>query len=112
MKLADLSDDAVIELAREGGVAWIPALSGMRKIVVAKLNEQQRIATILQQSLPLGKPPGQPDSPGRGDQRFFRIQIVSEQHYHSLIILIPEDRAPDSLVELWRDGEGCVSDKD
>lgn len=72
MKLADLSDDAVIELAREGGVAWIPALSGMRKIVVAKLNEQQkqRIATILQQSLPLGKPPGQPDSPGRGDQRF------------------------------------------
>ena len=114
MKLADLSDDAVIELAREGGVAWIPALSGMRKIVVAKLNEQQkqRIATILQQSLPLGKPPGQPDSPGRGDQRFFRIQIVSEQHYHSLIILIPGDRAPDSLVELWRDGEGCVSDKD
>ena len=110
MNLADLSDDAVIELAREGGVAWIPALSGMRKIVVAKLNEQQkqRIATILQQSLPLGKPPGQPDSPGRGDQR----QIVSEQHYHSLIILIPEDRAPDSLVELWRDGEGCVSDKD
>jgi hypothetical protein len=91
MNLADLSDDAVIELAREGGVAWIPALSGMRKIVVAKLNEQQkqRIATILQQSLPLGKPPGQPDSPGRGDQRFFRIQIVSEQHYHSLIILIP-----------------------
>ncbi|STW28032.1 extracellular metalloprotease [Klebsiella michiganensis] len=73
MNLADLSDDAVIELAREGGVAWIPALSGMRKIVVAKLNEQQkqRIATILQQSLPLGKPPGQPDSPGRGDQRFF-----------------------------------------
>ncbi|MGF7445558.1 protealysin inhibitor emfourin, partial [Klebsiella michiganensis] len=45
-------------------------------------------------------------------QRFFRIQIVSEQHYHSLIMLIPEDRAPDSLVELWRDGEGCVSDKD
>jgi hypothetical protein len=113
MNLADLSDDAVIELAREGGVAWIPALSGMRKIVVAKLNEQQkqRIATILQQSLPLGKPPGQPDSPG-GRPAFFRIQIVSEQHYHSLIILIPEDRAPDSLVELWRDGEGCVSDKD
>ena len=92
MNLADLSDDAIIELAREGGVAWIPALSGMRKIVVAK-------------------PPGQPDSPGSGDQRFFRIQIVSEQHYHSLIILIPEERAPESLVELWRDGESCVSDK-
>ena len=103
MNLPDLSDDAVIELAREGGVAWIPALSGMRKIVVARLNEQQRqrIATILQQSLPLGKPPGQPDSPGSG-----------EQHYHSLIILIPEERAPNSLIELWRDGEGCVSDKD
>ena len=60
MNIADLSDDAVIELAREGGVAWIPALSGMRKIVVAKLNEQQkqRIATILQQSLPLGQAAG------------------------------------------------------
>ena len=110
MNLADLSDDAIIELAREGGVAWIPALSGMRKIVVAK-QQKQRIASILQQSLPLGKPPGQPDSPGSGDQRFFRIQIVSEQHYHSLIILIPEERAPESLVELWRDGESCVSDK-
>ena len=78
MNLPDLSDDAVIELAREGGVAWIPALSGMRKIVVARLNEQQRqrIATILQQSLPLGKPPGQPDSPGSGDQRFFHVGLA------------------------------------
>ena len=51
MNEADLSDDAIIELAREGGVAWIPTLSGMRKIVVAQLNEQQkqRIAAILAQ---------------------------------------------------------------
>ena len=112
MSEAELSDDAIIELAREGGVAWIPTLSGMRKIVVAQLNEQQkqRIAAILQQSLPLGKPPGQPDSPGSGDQRFFRIQIISARRYHSLIILIPEERAPEALVELWRNGEGCVSD--
>jgi hypothetical protein len=34
MNEADLSDDAIIELAREGGVAWIPTLSGMRKIIV------------------------------------------------------------------------------
>ena len=41
MNEADLSDDAIIELAREGGVAWIPTLSGMRRIVVAQLNELQ-----------------------------------------------------------------------
>lgn len=66
MNLLSLSDDAIIELAREGGVAWLPTLSGMRKIVVSQLNDQQkqRIAEILQQSLPLGKPPGQPDSCG------------------------------------------------
>ena len=45
MNEADLSDDAIIELAREGGVAWIPTLSGMRKIVVAQLNEQQNSAS-------------------------------------------------------------------
>jgi hypothetical protein len=112
MNLLSLSDDAIIELAREGGVAWIPTLSGMRTIVVARLNDQQkqRIAEILQQSLPLGKPPGQPDSPGRGDQRFYRIQIISEQRYSRLIVLIPEERAPVALVNLWRDGEDCAGD--
>jgi len=43
---------------------------------------------------------------GAGDQRFFRVEL----HYRredadaELVLQIPEDRAPQELVQLWRDG--------
>lgn len=116
MNVPELTDDAVIELAREGGFAFIPGLSGLRRITLSTLTpeQRQRVADILQQSFPFGLPPGQPDSPGRGDQRYFRIQILRTQHnqaqYTDIIVLIPEEEAPPSLVELWQKGEGCVCD--
>jgi hypothetical protein len=45
------------------------------------------------------------------DQRYFRIQIWTGQnqaHYADIIVLVPEQEAPESLVELWQKGEGCV----
>ncbi|KNC88923.1 protealysin inhibitor emfourin [Trabulsiella odontotermitis] len=116
MQIPDLTDDAVIELAREGGVAFIPKLSGQRTITLAALNpsQRQRVIDILRQSAPRGVPPGQPESPGRGDQRYFRIQIIWTQHnqaqYTDIIILVPEQEAPPSLVDLWQKGEDCVCD--
>jgi hypothetical protein len=116
MQIPDLTDDAVIELAREGGVAFIPRLSGQRRITLATLApaQRQRVIDILQQSVPRGMPPGQPESPGRGDQRYFRIQIIWTQHnqaqYAEIIILVPEQEAPPSLVDLWQKGEDCVCD--
>ncbi|QMI06090.1 protealysin inhibitor emfourin [Citrobacter sp. RHB25-C09] len=114
MDIPELTDDAVVELAREGGVAFIPKLSKQRKIALSTLSEaqRQRIADILRQSLSVGAPPGQGDSPGRGDQRYFRIQIVWTRHnqagYTDIIVLVPENDAPASLVELWQNGEDCV----
>ncbi len=110
MNEPELTDDAVVEVAREGGLAYIPALSGVRKIVIAQLNaeQRQRLGTILHQTLPFGHPPGQPESPGHGDQRFYRLQITWTTQQTDVLLLIPESKAPPSLVELWRDGEACI----
>jgi hypothetical protein len=116
MQVPELTDDAVVELAREGGVAFIPKLSGQRTITLSSLKEapRQRVVNILEQAFPRGQPPGEPTSPGSGDQRYFRIQIIWTQHnqaqYTDMIVLVPEQEAPESLVELWQKGEGCVCD--
>lgn len=110
MKEPELTDDMIIELAREGGLAYIPKLSGTRRIVIAQLtdDQRQRLDDILRQSLPLSQPPGEPNSPGRGDQRFYRLQIIWNTPQTDLQLLIPENKAPKSLVELWRDGQACI----
>lgn len=116
MDIPELTDDAIVELAREGGVAFIPKLSKQRRIALATLTDaqRQRVNDILRQTLPVGSPPGQVNSPGRGDQRYFRIQIVWTRHqqaqYTDIVILVPENEAPASLVELWQKGESCVCD--
>ena len=110
MQVPELTDDAVVELAREGGVAYIPKLSGQRTIALSSLNEaqRQRLVSILEQAFPRGQ------APGSGDQRYFRIQIIwtgqNQAHYADIIVLVPEQEAPESLVELWQKGEGCVCD--
>lgn len=65
MQVPELTDDAVVELAREGGVAFIPKLSGQRTIALSSLNEaqRQRLVSILEQAFPRGQPPGQASSP-------------------------------------------------
>ncbi|XTZ39450.1 protealysin inhibitor emfourin [Salmonella enterica] len=110
MNEPELTDDTVIELAREGGLAFIPKLSGKRRIVIAQLNVQQRqrLVDILRQALPLGEVPGKADSPGCGDQRFYRLQIIWASQQSDMLVLIPENKAPQALIELWRQGEECI----
>ncbi|EGT4256378.1 hypothetical protein D8W73_20305 [Citrobacter amalonaticus] len=116
MEIPELTDDAVVELAREGGVAFIPKLARQRKIALSGLStvQRQRVADILRQSLTVGMPPGESGSPGRGDQRYFRIQIIWTQHnqagFTDIIVLVPENDAPASLVDLWQKGEACICD--
>ncbi|MRS18094.1 hypothetical protein GJV08_02875 [Enterobacteriaceae bacterium RIT692] len=104
-----LTDDAIIELAREGGIAFIPKLRGERRFALAELPEpqKQRVCEVLEQAMPLGEPEDQAANIGRGDQRYYRIQISYATHLEaaSLVILIPEQLAPPELQSLWRDGE-------
>lgn len=62
MQVPELTDDAVVELAREGGVAFIPKLSGQRTIVLSSLNEaqRQRLVSILEQAFRAASRPGKP----------------------------------------------------
>ncbi|ECG8590008.1 hypothetical protein FNI11_09625 [Salmonella enterica subsp. salamae] len=116
MDIPELTDDAIVELAREGGIAFMPKLNKQRRIALAALTDlqRQRVTDILRQTLPVGSPPGQVNSPGKGDQRYFRIQIVWTQHqqaqYTDIVILVPENDAPDALVELWQKGESYIYD--
>lgn len=104
-----LTDDAIIELAREGGIAFIPGLRSERRFALAQLPEpqKQRVCEVLEQALPLGEPEDQAANIGRGDQRYYRIQITYATHHEAgaLVILIPEQSAPAELQALWRDGE-------
>ncbi|WP_368073411.1 protealysin inhibitor emfourin [Lonsdalea iberica] len=62
-----LTDDAIIELAREGGLAWIPKLSGPRWVVLAKLpaEERQKICAVLRSVLPPSQTDDPAERPGR-----------------------------------------------
>lgn len=59
MDIPELTDDAIVELAREGGVAFIPMLNKQRKITLATLTapQRQRVTDILKQTLPVGRRP-------------------------------------------------------
>ncbi len=104
-----LTDDAIIKLAREGGIAFIPNLRGERRFALAQLPEpqKQRVCAVLEQALPLGEPEDQAADVGRGDQRYFRIQISYATHSEagSVVLIIPEALASPELQALWRDGE-------
>lgn len=106
----ELTDDAVVQVAREGGFAWIPKLNAERCFTLGQLPppQKERVCQILQQAMPLGEPQDQVRCAGRGDQRYFRIQITYTTSHHetgSVVILIPEQAAPPELEALWRDGE-------
>ncbi|MEQ9890205.1 protealysin inhibitor emfourin [Pectobacterium aroidearum] len=108
--LPELNEDAIIELAREGGFAFIPKLAGSRRFALASVtsSERERICNAIRNAFPQAREPGEPDGPGRGDQFYYRIHISyrhpQQNQYADVILLIPEDRAPPELTELWRNG--------
>ncbi|MEQ9883846.1 protealysin inhibitor emfourin [Pectobacterium brasiliense] len=105
--LPELNNDAIIELAREGGFAFIPKLAGPRRFALASVppSERERICNAIRNAAPQAR---EPDGPGRGDQFYYRIHISycqpQQNQYTDVILLIPEDRAPPELTELWRNG--------
>ncbi|MFU9135821.1 protealysin inhibitor emfourin [Erwinia tasmaniensis] len=107
--LPELSDDAVIDVAREGGFAFIPRLAEPRRITLAQLDgaQKEHVCSVLRQALALGTPPGEQSTAGRGDQRYYRIEIsyATPQRIGNIVLQIPEDLAPPALVQLWQHGQ-------
>lgn len=98
--LPDLGDDSVLRVSRQGGVAAIHSLSRPREIEFAQcdISQRSRICSVLEGCLPLDS-----SDSGRGDQRFYQIEV----RYKSgeMLLKVPEDRAPGELVSLWDKGE-------
>jgi hypothetical protein len=98
--LPDLGVDSVLRVSRQGGVAAIHSLSRPREIEFAQcdISQRSRICSVLEGCLPLDS-----SDSGRGDQRFYQIEV----RYKSgeMLLKVPEDRAPGELVHLWDKGE-------
>ncbi|ARS51667.1 protealysin inhibitor emfourin [Kushneria konosiri] len=99
-----LGERARVRLAREGGVAHMPALVRPREIAFhdCSLSQRKKVCRLLDEAEQL-KCAG--DQAGQGDQRYFRIIIMPVGSDSDVITLhVPEHRAPESLVSLWKNG--------
>jgi hypothetical protein len=101
-QLPPLGSDAIVRLSRQGGVTAM--LSRPREIEFAQCNldEREQICSLLNGCLPLTSV----DS-GRGDQRFYQIEVRFRQDDRDdqLMLQVPEDQAPGELVRLWDKGQ-------
>lgn len=98
--LPELDDDSVLRVSRQGGVAAIHSLTRPREIEFAQcdITQRSRICSVLEGCLPLDS-----SEPGRGDQRFYQIEVRYQAG--EMVLKVPEDRAPGDLVHLWDKGE-------
>ncbi|AXI83056.1 hypothetical protein FUT69_01125 [Xylella taiwanensis] len=107
--IPELTDDAVIYVAREGGFAWIPKQAKPRRIPLDQMSppQRERICHILRQALPLGVTPAAQSPIGRGDQRYYCIEIsdATQNQAENTVILIPENQAPPEVIQLWQEAE-------
>jgi hypothetical protein len=101
--LDSLESNTVIEIYREGGVAFIPKLSEPRRVELSGMSDDKRreICQLINKALPYAQ---EKENAGRGDQRYFRLEIyyASADHSASLVVIIPETETPEELLELWK----------
>lgn len=104
--LDSLESNTVIEIYREGGVAFIPKLSGPRRVELSGMSDDKRreICQLINKALPYAQ---EKENAGRGDQRYFRLEIyyTSAEHSASLVVIIPETETPEELVDLWKQAQ-------
>lgn len=102
-RLPELGTDAIVRISRQGGFAAVTALSRPREIDFAQCNPDQRdqVCSVLQTCLPVTE-----ENAGAADRRFYRIELQFDQHntQRALVLQVPEEGAPDDLVQLWKKG--------
>ena len=102
IELPPLDLALLVRLTREGGIAYLPALTQPRSINLATCppNVRQEVCDALQVAAPRAVPEcGQ----AGGDQRYFHIEIVLDRDEQSAVSFdVPEADAPDTLVRLWK----------
>lgn len=107
--LSPLNEHTVLDVTREGGLAFIPAFNVHQRVAWCDLSftQRERLCALINPMASLVSTGGGP-SAGRGDQRFYRIQILEhDPTQHSppgLEIVVPESSAPPELAMLWKNG--------
>ncbi|MBO1112852.1 protealysin inhibitor emfourin [Bordetella petrii] len=100
IELPPLSQATLVRLSRQGGVAYLPGRAAPRDIDLRACPEdtRQQVCQALRQAAPLAA--GE-DEPG-GDQRYFRIEIWFVDEAATVRFQVPEARAPEPLLRLWK----------
>ncbi|WP_106478668.1 protealysin inhibitor emfourin [Phytohalomonas tamaricis] len=100
----ELDVDALVKLSREGGVAYMPTLARPRAIDFQRCSSNQRrfVCDILARA----EQAASHDSVGKGDQRYFRIEVRKrrDEERPDIELSVPEQCAPQELVSLWLRG--------
>lgn len=98
-----LPSDARFRLTREGGLVAAPGLMRPREFAWADCHpgRQRRLATLLDAVRERATA-----RPGRGDQRFFRLELFAGDAGTTPVeqITIDETEAPPRLIALWEQG--------
>jgi hypothetical protein len=89
-----------VQVRREGGVASVPALARPRMISLRDCPDDQRdrLCNAVVQAAA-----GASENCGRGDQRYFTVEILLDGDVEPLRFSVPEASAPEVLITLWRD---------
>ncbi len=104
----ELDEQTVIELSREGGFAYIPALLARRRFSLGQMpvGQRERLCALMRQLLLMqSSPDGR--CPGSGDARYYRIHILRPDNRQSpdfFELLVPETSAPLELARFWQEG--------
>ena len=96
----------IVQISREGGVAYIPALASARSYMLGQCPDGLRsyIIQAVQNAAEQASPT--PDLK-RPDARFFRVELLCTRDSpvptrSSYVFDVPETYAPQELVELWK----------
>lgn len=91
-----------VQVKRQGGVAAIPALARPRTISLRHCpqDERGRLCAAIAQAAAMAN-----EECGKGDQRYFTVEIQRDGGDEPLRFSVPEACAPEPLVNLWRDGK-------
>ncbi len=107
--LSPLNEHTVLEVSREGGLAFIPTLNVRQRVAWCDLSltQRERLCALINPMASL-VPIGGAPSAGRGDQRYYRIVVLGQdtarQSPPGLEIVVPESSAPPELAMLWKKG--------
>ncbi len=103
MKMPVLGPETSLRVSRQGGFAPAPGMARTRQIEFIDCDDAQRreLCSVVERCLPVAS-----KNVGGGDRRFFRVELYyrREDTDAEMILQVAEERAPQELVQLWKDG--------